>query len=97
MPENKEFLDRVKIYAHNNAIINHNGVGYNHNASYLSLVWVTKEQGPIVLKNMKRPHVQHALNWCIHQGKETSAKKDGIRYSDWIMYFTMRLFDPECE
>lgn len=69
-----------------------------HNESrkkYLDLIWVTRVQGPIRVRDMERSHVQNTLNWCIRKGAAATDKKDGIYYSQWIAYFTARLFDPE--
>jgi len=64
---------------------------------YLLLMWKTKEQGCICLRDMKRSHVQNTLNWCIRKGAGPEDEKDGITYQTWIVYFTARLLDPELE
>jgi len=65
--------------------------------TYLDLVWITKEQGPIKIGDMKRSHVQNSLSWCIRKNMGTDDEKDGIRYSQWISYFVARLLDPNLE
>jgi len=80
---------RLNIYSRNRSL---------PSKDYLKLIWITKEQGPIVLGEMKRSHVQNTLIWCIRKGGDDPvASKDGILYSQWIAYFLARLLDPELE
>lgn len=83
-----ELNSRMELHEHNTKI---------KKKDYRNLVWVTKEQGPINVGEMERQHVQNTLNWCIRKGGGPDDEKDGILYSDWIMFFTARLLDPECK
>jgi len=65
------------------------------NFNYLDLVWRTRAGESIALKNMPRSHVRNTLQWCLRKGASPDDEKDGIRYADWIAYFTTRLLDPE--
>lgn len=65
--------------------------------NYLDLKWLTERQGVVIIKDMKRSHVQNTLNWCILHNVGANDNKDGVRYQDWIVYFTMRLLDPNLE
>jgi hypothetical protein len=65
--------------------------------NYLNLIWTTREGEKCKVKDMERTHVQNSLNWCIRNQGMQGRSKDGILYTDWITYFTARLFDPKCE
>jgi hypothetical protein len=65
------------------------------NSSYLDLTWITKDYIEVQVRNMSRSHVRNSLQWCLKHQIGPNSTKNGIHYSDWIMYFTIRLLDPE--
>ena len=91
-----ELEERIAICMANHFLINDKMLSnLSDSKRYLKLRWITKEQGPILVKDMERSHVQNTLNWCIRKGAAPDDKKDGILYSQWITYFTVRLLDPD--
>ena len=76
-------------------------------------VWHTRDEGPILVKDMKRSHVRNSLQWCMKRecntvlgtkddnfddgGPYGQCDKDGYYYRDWIAIFVARLLDPELD
>lgn len=87
----KDNLNRVVLSVTNDMIRR----GAYCNASYLDLLWKTKAGPTIRVGDMSRAHVRNTLQWCLRKGAGPDDEKDGIRYADWIAYFTMRLLDPD--
>lgn len=79
--------------------------------SQFSQVWNTKDEGPILVQDMKRSHVRNSLQWCLRRldrsvlgtkddnfddgGPYGECDKDGYYYRDWVAIFTARLLDPD--
>jgi hypothetical protein len=85
----KEALHKVSISIINGMLQN------NVPFDYLDLIWHQRTGDSIKLRKMSRSHVRNTLQWCIRKGAGPDDEKDGIRYADWIAYFTTRLLDPE--
>ena len=74
-----------------------------------TMIWQTRDKQKYRLCDMSRTHVRNSLQWCIRNKPapffemsrsgddlEFDILKDGYSYDEWIMAFTVRLFDSNC-